>query len=116
VAADDVVVIVSNSQFIASRMAGRLDSTNEAGPLKDMKIVVHGLGGKGPQPRTGSIGNGVSIEVLSLFQGHEDSQPRRRNPQTGIAKGIVDSNLVRQHGHYYRRIIWNNSRLGINQF
>jgi len=108
-AANDVVVIVTDPQFIASRVAGRLDSTNEASPLKKVKIVVDGLGRKGPQPLAGRKCNRVRIEVLSLVQRRQDGQARRRNPQTGLAKGIVDSDLVRQHGHYYRRTIWNNS-------
>ena len=43
-AAYDVMVVVSDTHFVASRMTGRLDASNKAGSLQGAQIVVHCLG------------------------------------------------------------------------
>ena len=102
-AADDVMVVVSHPRLIASRMAGRLDASDEAGLLQDVQVVVHGLGGERAEPLAGSVRNGFRIPMLSLAQDrHEYGETGRGHPQTGPAKGFVKCEFVRRHRYHYR--------------
>jgi hypothetical protein len=67
-AADDMMVVISNTRLIARRMAGRLDASDEASLLQDVQIVVYGLEGERAEPLPGSIRNGFRIPMLSLLQ------------------------------------------------
>lgn len=65
-AADNVMVVVSHPRLIASRMTGRLDTSDEAGLHQDVQIVVYGLGGERAEPLAGGVCNGFRIPMLPL--------------------------------------------------
>ena len=97
-AADNVMVVVSHPRLIASRMAGRLDASDEPRLLQDVQIVVHGLGGERAEPLAGSVGDGFRIPMLSLAQNRREyGEPGRGHPQTGLAQGFVKCGCVRRH-------------------
>jgi hypothetical protein len=109
-ATDNVMVVVSHPRLIASRMAGRLDASDEAGLFQDVEIVVHGLGRERAEALAGGVCNGFRIPMLSLAQDrHEDGESGCGHPQTGPAKGFVKGGFVGRHINHYRIIFWNES-------
>ncbi len=115
--ADDVMVVISHPRLVASRMAGRLDASDEADILKNVQIVVHGLCGERAETRAGSVCNGFHVPMPALaLHRHEYGEAGRRHPQTGPAKGVGNCRFVRRHCCHYRFSIWNESTVRRIQF
>ena len=101
-AADDVMVIVSDSRLIPCRMAGRLNASNESDLLQDMQIVVHGLRRERSDPLAGGVCNGFRIPMLALaLDRPEYGEPRRSHSQTSFAKGFLKFGFDERHGSHY---------------
>lgn len=102
-AADDVMVIVSDSRLIPCRMAGRLDTADKPRFLQDVQVVIHCLGGERTEPFAGGVCDRFRIPMLSLaHHGSKDGKPRRGHPQACLTKGYVKCGSVRYHMRYYR--------------
>jgi len=109
-AADKVMVVISHPSLIASRMAGRLDASEEASLLQDVQIVVNGLGGERAEPLAGRVCNGFRIPMLALAQdGREYGETGCGHPQTCPAKGFLKCRYVRCHNTDYILSIRNQS-------
>lgn len=64
--ADDVVVVVAHSCFVAGRSARRFDASQEAGRGQGVEVVVDRLGGDGSESGADDLGYAVGVEVRSL--------------------------------------------------
>jgi len=89
-AADEVVVVVADPRLVASRMAGRLDAPREAGEGERGEHVVHRLHRHRTEPLDGRPSHVGGGDVRTqLVQDIEDDQPRRGDPQSGVAQPVL---------------------------
>ena len=94
-AADQVMVVVADTVFVACRRAGRLNAADQALGDQHAERVVHGLQRDGADLGSYDLGDGICGDVRLTGHGAEDGQSLRRDLNSTLSKGIsrVDGHL-----------------------
>ena len=84
---DEVVMVVADAVFVASRGIGGLDAADDAFIREDVQDVIDRLAGNRAQFTAGARGQLVGRGVRMKGDRAENGQPLRRDGQVVLAKG-----------------------------
>ena len=87
-AADQVMVVVADSIFVAGRRAGGLNAADQALGDQHAERVVHGLKRDGADLGSYDLGDGIRRDVGLTGHGAEDGQSLGRHLNSTLSKGV----------------------------
>jgi hypothetical protein len=94
-ATHDVMVIVSDPPFIASRMTGKLNAPHQPRFHQHIEIVIDGLRGKCPQSLTRRGGDFGHVGVSPfLLHGMKHGKPRGGHAKPRQAEALSEGSFV----------------------